>query len=254
MDIIVQLQNELTKRLQKNPSYSVRSFARALDMDQSLLSKILTRRRPPSRLALARFNAILGLGSDVSNGSEKSDETKSAPAKTYNAVKEDQLQVLGTWYHFAILELFKTKGFIPSPKKISERLSLKITETRFALERLERLGFLGRDSRRQLILTQADNCWFNEQMTNAIQMRLQKTYLDQAQTAIELVPYSQRANASLTIAMDPALMGQAKQEFVKFLDRIEALSDKSENKTAVYQVAIAMFPHTAPKKESSHVS
>ncbi len=55
------LQQELERRCQKNPRYSLRSFAKFLEIDPSALSKILNGKRPLGKRLIRRFAYRLGL-------------------------------------------------------------------------------------------------------------------------------------------------------------------------------------------------
>ena len=55
------LQQELERRCQKNPRYSLRSFAKYLEIDPSALSKILNGKRPLGKRLIRRFAFKLAL-------------------------------------------------------------------------------------------------------------------------------------------------------------------------------------------------
>lgn len=55
------LREELEKRMQKNSAYSLRAFARAMDIDSANLSKILANKIPLSLKQASKFAAFLKL-------------------------------------------------------------------------------------------------------------------------------------------------------------------------------------------------
>src|SRR4051794_29725601 len=55
------LQNELTRRCAKNPRYSLRAFAKALGMSHTVLSLVLSGKRPLSRKAALQVASALEL-------------------------------------------------------------------------------------------------------------------------------------------------------------------------------------------------
>src|SRR5262245_40700147 len=56
------LQQELARRCAKNPGYSLRAFSRALGLSPTVLSLVLSGKRPLSKKAVAKVVEVLGLG------------------------------------------------------------------------------------------------------------------------------------------------------------------------------------------------
>ncbi len=63
-DFVQVLKTELVRRSQKNPRYSLRSFAKFLEIDSSALSKILNRKRPLGQRSIRRFAERIGLAQE----------------------------------------------------------------------------------------------------------------------------------------------------------------------------------------------
>lgn|GEM_PF-5007755 len=55
---------ELDRRIMRNPRYSLRSFARFLEVDSSALSKMLRGKRPLGRKMIRQLGPRLGLNAD----------------------------------------------------------------------------------------------------------------------------------------------------------------------------------------------
>jgi DNA-binding MarR family transcriptional regulator len=145
----------------KNPSYSLRAFAKKLKISPSALSEIFSAKRSVSlRLAekvLNQLNSDPIVKEEVLNaflgrrelGTAEQKET----SKVFTQLSMDQFKTIADWYHFAILSLFETTHFEPNAAAISERLGIRTAEAEQALERLERLGMICRSANNRLELT-----------------------------------------------------------------------------------------------------
>src|SRR4051812_24878235 len=102
IDFRIILRNEFVVRFQHNPSYSLRAFARFLEVDQSHLTKILNGVYSPSMKFMQKVGRKLGI----------SPAQISKTAKTnFTPLPDDEFKIISEWFHFAILELAKTKDF-----------------------------------------------------------------------------------------------------------------------------------------------
>lgn len=155
------LNKELALRLNKNPNYSLRSFAILLQLSPSHLSRVLNGQNKLSlakasvislklkhnKENMAHFSDLVQLEHVTSNDQESKTEIINRIAKRTRGLEHKLLTieyftVVSEWYHFAILALTKTKGFKSSPIWISNRLSISPTEAMLAVERLLRIELL----------------------------------------------------------------------------------------------------------------
>ncbi|MEZ0392701.1 MAG: helix-turn-helix domain-containing protein, partial [Pseudobdellovibrionaceae bacterium] len=111
------LKQEYQFRQTKNPRYSMRSFAKCLEVDQSLLTKILNGKRNPSKPFIQKVNERLGV--DLIEAEQENE----VPDSNYQAV-EDTFHLMSEWYHFALLELARTKEFVAEEDWICKRLRI----------------------------------------------------------------------------------------------------------------------------------
>ena len=112
-------------RCEKNSQYSLRSYAKALDMDCSTLSKILRGKRvlgkrlirklaPSLNLSLPEIEKFISYDIRQKNLfiDRESDDLE------YLQHTLDNFQIISDWYHYAILELMRLDYFIPDSKWI----------------------------------------------------------------------------------------------------------------------------------------
>jgi uncharacterized protein (TIGR02147 family) len=153
------LQSRFEERHRRNPAYSLRAFARDLKLSPSRLCEVLSRRH---HLSAAR-------GDDIARRLELPDgereqfrdlieaqagrtaRVRAAAAERLarqrfadagSQIALDRFAAIADWYHLAIIELFKVRGFRGEARWIAARLGLKPKLVREALARLCRLGFL----------------------------------------------------------------------------------------------------------------
>lgn len=87
----IYLQSELVKRCKVNPSYSLRAFARHLEVEPSYLSKILRGKRPLTQKKIHAFSQHLGINPEI-NLYETSEDR-------FRQLSHDQFTVISEWYH-----------------------------------------------------------------------------------------------------------------------------------------------------------
>lgn len=249
------LQDELVRRCKSNPRYSLRGFAKHLEMNPSLLSKIL---RGQVGISTKRFDKIcdkmalgpserqqLAQAEDRKRTFKKQDHLFRELRKTSAQVLEmaDQFQVIADWYHYAILELTTIEGFVADERWISTRLGVPYADIVEAKERLMRLSMLGvlDDGRWVDLSGNVSNS--NGHYTSLALRKLQKQILNLAIDALETIPVEQRLQGSMTIAIDQSLVPSAKEKIVAFQRALAtSLQEESQKKNALYQVSVSFFP------------
>ncbi len=108
------LRREYAKRRTRNTGYSLRAFARDLQIPSGRLSEILSGRRTLTRKMANRFAQKVGLlPGDHEQLMQQIGRHVSAPkpAADLHALREDEFFAIADWEHYAILGLMKTKSF-----------------------------------------------------------------------------------------------------------------------------------------------
>lgn len=231
------LRNEFQRRAEKNPSFSLRAFSSKLEMDQSLLSKLLQGKRKFSDENTQKITEFLGIYLG------KSPESLSDSPMDYQLLKEDEFFVISAWYHFAILELIKTKTFKHNSSFISKKLGITELESERALERLERLGFIEK-KKNKYIIKKASNSWLNLGETSKARKALQKQMQEKSLQALEDVPFNKREHSSLTVAVDPKHLPEIKKKITEFRREMDKYIMENGNEKEVYNLCVSFFPLT----------
>lgn len=249
------LQRELVRRIQANPKYSLRAFAKRLGIAPSLLSKILHEKVGITLKMFTRISQHLDLNPQEVTafreflGASKHTKRRTVPrngsqydANDFEDLSLESFQIMADWYHFAILELTYVNGFQPNPKWIAHALGISVPEVNAAVERLKRLEMLVIDKAG----TWTDQSEFvttlHSHLTSAAQRKHQKQVLSQAQKALEDIPIELRDQTSVTMAIPVSELPLIKEKIKTFRRDLCASLALNPTKDEVYQLAISLFP------------
>jgi uncharacterized protein (TIGR02147 family) len=250
------LTEELARRCERNPRYSTRAFAKALDVDVASLSRILAGKQIPSYKICESVFVKLGLSPTMQKKFLKSVAAKQkatglkriAPAfKNLGADSEERRdlttdiwRVIADWYHGAIMELTFTKDFNSDPKWISQQLGISEVEVKLAIKRLIRLELL---ELKESVLTKtiAQVSSADKNVTSSAHKRLQKQVLKKAVDSLENDDIEIRNMTSMAMAVDPQNIPQAKKMIQSFSRELCAYLE-SGKRTQVYQLGVCLYP------------
>lgn len=231
----------------KNPQYSLRSFAKRLDISAAALSEIMAgKRRVSAKLAqrmLERLNLspadleplVAGLARSHQGLSKR--QSKSGRV---TILSNDQFKIVTEWYHFGILTLLETKDASTDVGFLSGRLGVSKRDITAAIERLERLGMLGRDHFGKLQLT-GESFHSSDGVPSSAVRASHSQALDLAKASLETDDVTIRDFTSLTFAASPSDLPKARKLIRKFrTDLANALG--RDPKEEVYMLSINLFP------------
>jgi uncharacterized protein (TIGR02147 family) len=220
----------------------MRAFAKFLEIDQSLLSKIMRGQRILSPKNALKIGAKLGVSPSLAKSWVRTKSSKKGK-ETFLSMSDDEFNFLSDWYHFAILELAKTTSFKPEAKTIAKRLGIHVDEARAAVERLCRLGIVRIEDGRWYA-TAKGYSWFNDKFTSEPRRRLQKGFLERGLDAIENIPFHLRENGALTVAIDRGRLGEFKEKLKQVRQELGEFFQSDGELDEVYQLTISFFPLT----------
>lgn len=256
------LKDELSRRAEKNPHYSLRAFARSLSVSPGSLSLIFSGRRVPSTRLASKLMTSLNLSPEENRRFLQSvaetqrgrklkrgnsffnkflpEEIRSEPILEFAELKLDLFQAVSDWYHYAIMMLMETEGAQISPRWIAKELGITPLEARLGLDRLLRLGILRVKGKKLAVgktyLTTAD-----KDVTSPALKRHQKQILEKAIFSLENDPIEKRSMTSLTMAVDPERVPKAKEMIEEFNQKLCRFLEGGERRL-VYQLGVCLFP------------
>jgi len=242
---------ELRKRVDQNPRYSLRMFARTLKLSPGELSEILSRKRELSLKSAHKISQALALSPLDSDRLIRLIYSDPASKVKSHAVANDLFHVIGDWYVLAILSLAETKNFKFDIGHISKRLGISLIESKIALERLESTGLLSRKNGRYELTS--DYVISPDEIPNEAVRRCHLQMLEKARDAVENQSVEERELGGLTFAVSPKDLPELKSELKNFLDKwAEKVSKNSKNQpTEVYQLETVLFRLSRQMKEPS---
>lgn len=259
-----QLLKKYLERKQKvNPKYSLRAFARDLEVNAGFVSRMLngTQEVPLKRLGqLAKileldavalkdlkkaiafeFMSEIGISSkDMAINSKQSLVTFEEKAMTAK-----EMSVLSPWYNIAILELCTCENFQANSKWIAERLNITVAQAEKSVSYLQTNGYI-KEEDGQLIKTHKHvrlptkqsaeivRHFHKNMMELAVKEMFQKT---------DNKSFNERLITSTSIAVNPENIPAAKERLAEMqLEIAEML--REGGCTEVYDLTLALFPLT----------
>jgi len=239
--IVKFLNEELSRRKRINSSYSMRSFAKFLEMDNSTLSKVLSSKRPVgiklARKILKKFNLDDQKIDLLIKSKVEEDE--------YIQLGSEKYSLISDWYYYAILELIRLDEFIANTKWISQRLHLELSTTQEAIDKLIQYNFISiDDSGKWIDLTGGKTTHLTEGSTNIAKKNHQKDILKLGMDAIDTIPLEKRSHTSMTFAIDTEKLNDAKNIISKFRKEMGKLLSRGEKRNEVYHLGIQLYPIT----------
>lgn len=237
------LQTELQRRQAANPLYGLRALAKQLAISPAQLSQMLSGKRPVSRKMAAHLAKVLA----IPPGEQRMLED-TTPANQKPTLDEEHFGLIAHWAHFAILSLAEIKENKADPRWIARRLGLGHAEVREALERLQRLGLL-EIQQGKLKATMA--AWQTTPEVASVSVRRShKTHLELAARKLDEVPVEWREFTTLTMAVNPQKIKQAKVLVKKFKHEMESILE-SGKKSEVFTLAIQLYPLSDVQQEKT---
>lgn len=240
------LERQFTDRCKRNQRYSLRAFAKFLELDASSLSQILRGKRPISKKGiqticqrLSATSADLNAFGLLGSSQNKNDD--------YYQIALDEFAVISDWYHYAILELTYVDDFRADPLWIARQLSITKKEVKAAIERLKRLGLL---LEKNNTLVKSTHLHTNQSAvsTSTAHRELQRQLVQKALIAVDDCPAEEKDITSITMAIDESKLNKARDIIRRFRRDLCALLEDG-NQSRVYNLNIQLYPISKSNKE-----
>lgn len=239
------LLDELCTRKENNPSYSLRAFAKYLNVNPATLSQVFSGKRGFSKKNALKVASKFSLSPVETKRllSTIRKETLEKEDASYDEVlqlENDRFKAISDWYHYGILSLAKLKINQATPSWIAENLTISIPEAKAALERLKRLKYIAIEEGRLVRLLQKPLSIASEVPSSAIR-KYHKQNLKLAEKSIEEVPMQERELSAITMAIDPKNLSEATQMITKFKRKFSRHMESGKQER-VYTLSIQFFP------------
>jgi len=246
------LQSEFSKRKERNPNFSLRSFAKWLGISPAQLSQMMTGKRAITLKLMKKISDRLGLSPSEKKAVftsmlKNKDFLFEADEKQLLKIQEDKFRLIADWYHLAILSLTKLPGAQSDPRWIARRLGLSFEQAHQALLRLERVGVIQMKPKFQQLGEPFEVV--SDTPSEAIR-KYHKQNLNLAIEKIDTVTNTLRQYQSLSIPVDPKQIESFKKLIDDFLKQASDLSDKNKGKE-IYHLNVQLFPVTTIEEKKS---
>lgn len=250
---ISKLKEQFSLKQKSNPHYSLRAYARDLDIHPATLSQILKGNRGLPLKNSARVLSALKL--DTSEKSLFLDsfiKTRSSlnsiriePMKDQMILNESHYKIIAEWEHYAVIELFELDHFEVTVETVAEMLGISHLRSEVVIENLLLGGLLSRDPKGSLV-RQCSNIRTTEDLRN---QALVDSHIESMKMGIEKIKeldVELRDFSSNTFAADVHRLPEAKAIIREFRQKMAALFNQGE-KNGVFQVCIQLYPLTTVK-------
>lgn len=247
---IIKMKEYLSLKQRANPHYSLRSYAKLLEIHSSTLSQVLNGKRtlPVKNATVVVDKLKLGpkdrtlFFESLYRIKTKLDDIKISPNDDRFVLDESYSKVIAEWEHYAVLTLFDIAGFTAKQDEIADRLGISLSRAEVVLNNLLTCGLLAISLNGTLIKSHANVRTTEDVKSVALELSHIET-LEMAKTKLQEVEVELRDFSAMTIAMDIERMHEVKTVIREFRQKISALL-KDGKKTEVYQLAIQFYPLT----------
>ncbi len=250
------LREELARRCERNNKYSLRAFARAIEVDAGTLSRILDGKQVPSQKLSQRIVNGLNLNptqeeafftSVAEKQRTRNLQRQNSMIQTYKPLRPkpkdlsiDLYRVIADWYHTAILELTFVSNFDSNPRGIARALGISEAQAKLAVERLLELGLLEKKKgvlRKSNLQLTTDN----KSITTSALRKNQRQLLERAIHSLENDPIETRSITSMTMAIDPKHLPVARMMIQEFNRALCSVLEDGKRQQ-VYNLEVALYP------------
>lgn len=237
-------------RMSRNPRYSLRSFARAVGVSHSLLSLVLSGKRPPSLEFTDKICKGIGLPPNIEarlkkqfRQNQKVGKVVEMDSTKYSTQTLEDFELISDWYHFAILSLLELDDAKFTSVWIASRLGITRTQASLAMKALVRRGLVEQEvtgrwkqSGRPII--------FDNRISTAATKRHQTQLLDRARESLHNDSVEHRDFSAVTFAMSKSQIEYAKMEIKRFRRELMEKLESYKVPDEVYTLSIQLYPQS----------
>lgn len=250
------VRDELELRQSRRPQYSLRAFARDLEISASYLCEFLNGRQGLSKARVFEIGEKLRLSPDQRDHfwdliESRYGRTLAAKRAALHRAKdrlrdpENQLSrekflAIADWYHFALLELLTVNPMFTA-SKMAETLAVSPDEVSVALARLEKLGLITqRSDKNGFDVLEDESTVGGMGSDSAIQMAHEHTLKKHLEFCREK-DYANRENVSMTFSINKEQWPELRRDLQKAVLKVVSAHGHSVlNKDQVISLTLQM--------------
>ncbi|MBD65127.1 MAG: hypothetical protein CME62_07970 [Halobacteriovoraceae bacterium] len=256
-EYIQTLESYLKEAKKRNSSFSLRSFAKFLEMSPSSLSLILKGKRPLTKDAATKFIGKLNLSDDEKeiflkhvvdfeyfrlNETEKKERSLKQKIE-FKQLKDDEFKLISDWYYLVILNLTELPNFQEDLEWLSLTLGISKKNARDALNVLQRLNLIFKDEKGKLRRTDKP-INFSSPIPNKNIQKYHKSNLIRAIDSVTSVEPERRELSSATMPICSKNLSEAKKMIQNFTIELSQFLQQGDELDDVYSINLQLFPQT----------
>lgn len=262
------LKSILLERIAANPSYSLRSMARALEISPAMLSGIISGKKNLSREKSYQVSRKLQLTSEMANYFEllvefervTDNDLKSeilAKLQSINKNRSPQnltldiFKSISEWYHIPIIELCGIEHLSVTPKLVCEKLGVSLAQATSALDRLTRLELTVANDDGTYKKSIEENYLFQTEIPDNALNNYHQTMIEKGKEAVVEQKISERFIGSETFSFSEENLKEASIIMEECFSKMKALATKKRNKKTkdIYHMGMQFFRLTNNKQQ-----
>lgn len=257
MTFVEFLKVEFVKKVKINKSFSLRSYARFLDIHFATLSQLMSGKRAVTIKTIRKIAPRLNASDEnmeawINALYDLSDEKE--PLRNfegdieYKVLEKENLAMLSEWYHDAIVELVNTKNFKKDIAWIARVFNISYIEANQAVDRLFKVGLLAVDKCGDWVVTDNFKTTIKSDLNTSKALRIyQSDLLQKSLESIEVIPVEQRTHSSLMVAIPREQLAEFREEIRLFRQKLNQMAMaqiEKQDADSVYCFCFSGFPVT----------
>ncbi len=253
------LLENFASRQRTNPAYSLRAYARFLNIQPASIGAVLKGKRHLAQNEGQRIATKLSL-----SPSERSKFLRSLrqQKKSLNACIDDSApleldgellqeethyRVIAEWEHYAILSLMDMSDFVSSSDHIANRLGITKTRAEVCILNLIQSGLVNQSSNGQM-KKNVDHIRTTEDISSAALKQSHRETLEIGLKKLETVPMELRDFSSSTLLISREKLPEAKAFIRRFRKQFVTETEDLDG-NEVFQIALQFYPLTKLSEE-----
>jgi uncharacterized protein (TIGR02147 family) len=250
------LKKEYLRRLDRNPNYSLRAFARDLELSPSRLSESLNLNKGLSVKTIQKISTQLKLKKKAQEllrdlclaHSHKNKGVRnqaiervqnSKKENEYRRIDDEKFKVISDWYHSAILEMTHLKNFKNETNWIARKLGIAPLQAQAAIDRLTQLGLLKNEDGR-LIATPEIMRTSSPVPSSAIR-KFHRQMIEKSYRSLQEDEMNQRDLNSMILALPKERLPEFREQIQIFMKQFWEWNANLE-KDQLYALNIQLIP------------
>lgn len=230
-------------RKKKNARYSLRSFARDLNISSGRLVSIMQQKELPGEITLGKIFSNLSTSEDKKDKILKDLKRARFKSKDHSFEKvldSAQLEQMGHWETWAIYTLMQRQDFDGTAEWLSQNLDLAKDFVTERLQALVSIGLVRFEDQKYAL--KVGNVTSGSGIPSKVMRELHKQFIKRGLESIEQVDIQFRDVSGITFCMDPEKMDEARTLITEFRSKMAGLIRSETPKSELYQLSVQFYP------------